>query len=360
MKQYDYVIVGSGLAGSVSARILTDKGYKVLVIDKNPHIGGLCWDEKKDDYYVQKYGVHIFHTSNEKVWKFMNTYTEFNNYRHKVMVNYKDQLYSFPINLLTLYQLWGVKSPKDAEEVLKQITNKEGTDNLESWILSQVGEEIYKKFIYGYTRKQWDKELHELPSSIIKRIPIRTTFDDNYYFSKYQGIPVNGYNQIFNKLLKEIDVSLNVNYFDNKEYYNNIAKNIIYTGKVDEYFDYKYGELEYRGLIFVEEELKMKDYQGLAVMNYTDETHAYTRMIEHKHLYNSKTNTTVVTKEYPFGYRKENTPYYPVPTIRNMNIYTKYKKLCDDLKNVTFIGRLAEYKYYDMDNIVESVLNKFK
>lgn len=358
---YDYLIIGAGLFGSVFAYEMKKAGKKCLVIEKSAHIGGNCYTEKRDDINIHVYGPHIFHTNDVKIWKWINSITEFHSYRHTPKVNSNEQIYSFPINLMTLYQIWGVKTPEEAKLKLKEVAiENDNPNNLEEWILSQVGEEIYDKFIKGYTMKQWGKEPKYLPTSIIKRLPIRTTFDDNYFFDKYQGIPIGGYTQIFEKMLDGIDVMLNTNYFNNKEYFNTLASKVVYTGKIDEFFEYQYGELEYRTLKFEHEKIDSNYYQGCSIINYTDINVPYTRITEHKHFENSKSDVTWITKEYPKSYEKGDIPYYPVNDIENNERYNLYKKLAAELDNVIFGGRLAEYKYYDMHQVIASALHKVK
>jgi UDP-galactopyranose mutase len=358
---YDYLIVGSGLFGSTFAYEMSKVGKKCLVIDKSNHIGGNCYTENKDNINVHIYGPHIFHTNDKNIWDWINSFTDFNNYKHSAKVNYKNQIYSFPINLMTLNKLWGVNTPDEAIKKIKQVSNSiDNPRNLEEWILSQVGDEIYKIFIKGYTTKQWGREPINLPSSIIKRLPIRTNFDDNYFFDKYQGIPINGYTPIFEKLLDKIEVRLNTDYFTNKEHFNSLAHKVVYTGKIDEFYDYRFGELEYRSLNFVHERHTIEDYQGCSQINFTDIKIPYTRITEHKHFENSKSDVTWITKEYPKVYEKNDIPYYPINDDINNNIYTQYKKLAYNESDIIFGGRLAEYKYYDMHQVIASALTKVK
>ena len=355
---YDYLIIGSGLFGSVCARELTNMGYKCLIIEKRSHIGGNCYTENIDGINVHKYGPHIFHTSNQNIWKYVTSLVDFNHFRYNPKVNYKGTMYSFPINLLTLHQVYGVTTPQDALQKLEDVKlHIESPQNLEEWALSQIGPELYEIFIKGYTTKQWGRSPKELPASIIKRLPIRTTYDDNYYFDKYQGIPVGGYTKIFEKLLTGIDIQLNVDYFSNKEYFDDIANKIIYTGPIDQFYDYKFGKLEYRSLIFEQQKLEVPDYQGVAGVNYTDVDVPYTRIVEHKHFEFGKQPTTIITKEYPSSVGE---PYYPVNDLVNNERYKKYKFLMDNERKFIFGGRLAEYKYYDMHQIIGSALNKVK
>ena len=359
--QYDYLVVGSGLFGSVFAYEMTKIGKKCLIIEKKTHIGGNCYTENKDGINIHTYGPHIFHTNDKSIWEWINQFTEFHNYRHSPRVSYKNKTFSFPINLMTLHQLWGVNTPKEAEDKLKEVSIKnDNPQNLEEWILSQVGEDIYNTFIKGYTQKQWNKDPKELPTSIIKRLPIRTNFDDNYFFDKYQGIPVGGYTQIFEKMLQGIEVKTGVDYFENKEYWNSLADKIVFTGKIDEFFDYQFGELEYRSLEFKNERLEMNDYQGCSIVNYTEFDIPYTRITEHKHFENSKSDVTWITKEYPKDYKRGETPYYPINDDKNNKIYNQYKELSKQHTNIIFGGRLSEYKYYDMHQIIGSALSKVK
>jgi UDP-galactopyranose mutase len=354
---YDYLIVGCGLFGSVCARELTDKGYKCLIIDKKNHIGGHCYSENIEGINVHMYGPHIFHTSNEQVWNYMNRFCSFNNFTYRPKVSFKNKLYSFPINLLTLYQVFGVKTPTEAKEKLASVRIKnDNPQNLEEYILSVVGKELYEIFIKGYTTKQWRKDPKELPSSIIKRIPVRLTFDDNYFFDKYQGIPIGSYTNIFTNLLNGIEVKLGVNYFNDRKYFNSLAKTIIYTGPIDEFYDYQCGNLEYLTLRFEKEFLKCEDYQGVASVNFTESSIPYTRIIEHKHFEFGNQPHTIITKEYPEEWNITKDPYYPINNNKNEKILCDYKNLCNSQKNVIFGGRLAEYKYYDMDDTIEKAL----
>lgn len=358
-KKYDYLIVGSGLFGSVFAREATDKGKKCLVIEERGHIGGNCYTEQKDGINVHVYGPHIFHTDDKRIWDYVNRFSGFHAYKHSPRVNYQDKIYSFPINLLTLHQIWGIKTPQEAIDKIKEkaiaINNPK---NLEEWALSQVGEEIYNIFIKGYTTKQWGRDPKDLPVSIIKRIPIRLTFDDNYFFDRYQGIPIGGYTQMIRNILEGIEVRTGVDYFLDKEHYNSIADKIVFTGKIDRFFDYKFGDLEYRSLDFRTERLDISDYQGCSIVNYTEEEIPYTRITEHKHFENSKSEITWITREYPKEYKRGDVPYYPVNDDKNNQTYSLYKKESENLNNFIFGGRLAEYKYYDMHQVIASALTK--
>ncbi len=357
---YDYLIIGSGLFGSVCARELTDAGFKCLVIDKRNHVGGNVYTENIKGINVHKYGPHIFHTSNKKIWDYVNKFVEFNHFSYRPRVNFNNKIYSFPINMMTLYQLWGVTNPKEALEKINKVKiNIKNPSNLEEYILSKVGKEIYETFIKGYTKKQWEKDPKDLPVSIIKRIPIRLTFDDNYYFDKYQGIPIGGYTKLINNLLREVEVKTNIDYFKNKAELDLVSNKVIFTGKIDEYFNYKFGELEYRGLNFEQEILDIDNFQGVAGMNYTSEKVPFTRIIEHKHFEFGKQKHTIITKEYPKKASKNDIPYYPINNKANNKRYSKYKKLAEKT-NVIFGGRLAEYKYYDMHQVIGSALSKVK
>lgn len=351
---YDYLIVGSGLFGSICARELTDHGYKCLVIEKRNHIGGNCYTENVDGINVHKYGPHIFHTSNKRIWDYVNKFAEFNHFRYTPKVSYKNTLYSFPINLLTLNQVYNITTPTEAAILLKKIRVPiDNPQNLEEWVLSQVGEKLYEIFIKGYTTKQWGKPPKELPTSIIKRLPIRTTFDDNYYFDTYQGIPIGGYTKIFDKLLEGIDIRLNIDYFSDKNYFDSLANKIIYTGPIDKFYEYRFGKLEYRSLHFSEERWDVSDYQGVAGVNYTDETVPYTRIIEHKHFEFGKQSHTIITKEFPTLFGE---PYYPINDEKNNTIYKQYKHLMEQETKYIFGGRLADYQYYDMHQVIGSAL----
>jgi UDP-galactopyranose mutase len=359
--KYDFLIVGSGLFGSVFAHEATKAGKKCLIIEKRNHIGGNCYTEKIDNINIHKYGPHIFHTNDKKIWDWIQQFGEFNQYKHSPKVNYKGEIYSFPINLLTLNKLWGVTTPEEAIEKLEEVKIKcDNPRNLEDWILSQVGNDIYETFIKGYTKKQWNKDPKELPSSIIKRLPIRTNYNDNYFFDKYQGIPIDGYTNLFKNMLKGIDILENIDYFSEKDKWDSMADKVVFTGKIDEFFDYKFGELEYRSLTFVEERHETEDYQGCSIVNYTDLETPQTRITEHKHFDDAKSDVTWITKEYPKNYQNGDTPYYPINDDKNNELYRKYKEHADSTPNVIFGGRLSEYKYYDMHQIIASALTKVK
>ena len=356
--EYDYLIVGAGLAGSMMAYRLKQAGKSVLVIDKRPHIGGNLYCEKIEDINVHKYGPHIFHTSNKMVWDFVNTLVPFNHFRYCPLASYKGQLYHLPFNMNTFYELWGTKTPAEAkakiEEQRKEVTGE--PRNLEEQAISLVGREVYEKLIKGYTEKQWGRDCKDLPSFIIKRLPVRYRYDNNYFNDCYQGIPVGGYNRIIEKLLDGVEVRLGVYYNRQREAYDGLAEKMVYTGPIDEFFDYKYGPLEYRSLRFEEEVLDQESYQGNIAVNYTDHDHPYTRIVEHKYFEFGTQPKTVITKEYSQEWQLGMEPYYPVNDARNGERYAQYKAEADRLEHVMFVGRLAEYKYYDMHQIVEKLL----
>jgi UDP-galactopyranose mutase len=358
-KQYDYLIVGTGLFGSICAHEFSKSGYKCLVIDKRNHIGGNCYTEKIDDINVYKYGGHIFHTNDEYIWKYINKYSKFNNYQHHLKVNYNNKIYSFPINLFTLYQIYGIITPEEAKNKLDSFRNNNIfniSNSLEDWIINQVGRELYQIFIKGYTEKQWGKPCNELPSNIIKRIPIRLTYNDCYYNEKYQGIPIDGYTKIFNKMLNNIEVRLNTDYFDNRDYFDNISDKIIFTGNIDKFYNYQYGKLEYRSLYFHTQILPINDFQGVATMNYTSVDVPYTRIIEHKHFDNKNQNGTIITYEYSTEGDGNNDFYYPINDDKNNNIYNAYKDLTKLNNRVIIGGRIGGYTYCDMDKTIANAL----
>lgn len=361
-EKYDYLIVGSGLFGSVFAQQAISSGKTCLIIDKRSHTGGNAYTKNINGINVHMYGPHIFHTSDDGIWEYVNRFAKFNNYVNRSKINYKNELYSFPINLFTLYQIFGVKTPEEAKDKLNTVKiNNESPKNLEEWILSQVGEEIYNKFIYGYTKKQWGKDPKELPSSIIKRLPIRLTFDDNYFNDKYQGIPIGGYTKMLENMQRGADLYLETDFFEKKEFYESIADKIVFTGAIDEFFDYSEGHLEYRSLKFETEILDIEDYQGNAIINYTDENVPFTRICEHKHFEMVKSKSTIITREFPENWKPGSDRYYPVNNEENNERYNRYKKMADLKKDkYIFGGRLAEYKYYDMHQVIGSALKKAK
>ena len=363
MNKYDYLVVGAGLFGSIFAHEASKRGKKCLVIDKRDHIGGNIYCESTEDINVHKYGAHIFHTSSKEVWDYVNSFVEFNRYTNCPVANYKGELYNLPFNMNTFYQLWKVKTPKEAivkiEEQVKE-ANIDKPKNLEEQAIKLVGKDIYEKLIKGYTEKQWGKKATELPSFIIKRLPVRLTFDNNYFNDKYQGIPVGGYNKIIEKMLENVEVKLNTNFFENREELEDIADKIVFTGMIDEFYDYKFGTLEYRSLRFEHEILEEENHQGNAVINYTEYEIPYTRIIEHKHFEYGTQPKTVITREYPATWNKGDEPYYPINDDKNNELYSKYKELADKETNVIFGGRLAQYKYYDMHHVIEQALNCVK
>ena len=361
MKKYDYLIVGAGLYGSIFAYEMNKKGKKCLVIDKRNHIGGNIYTEEIEGINVHKYGAHIFHTSNKEVWEYINQFCEFNNYINSPIANYKGEIYNLPFNMNTFNKLWGVITPKEAQKKIEEQKKEHGIvepKNLEEQAISLIGKDIYEKLIKGYTEKQWGRDAKKLPSFIIKRLPVRFTYDNNYFNDRYQGIPIGGYTKIIEKMLEGIEVRLNSNFFDKREEYENIADKIVFTGMIDEYYNYCFGKLEYRSLRFETEILNEENYQGNAVVNYTEGEIPYTRIIEHKHFEYGQQEKTVITREYPSEWKEGDEPYYPVNNERNNELYLKYKELADKEKKVIFGGRLGEYKYYDMDKVIEKCLKK--
>ena len=358
--KYDYLVVGAGLYGSILAYRAHKAGKRVLVIDKRPHVGGNLYCEEIEGIQVHKYGPHIFHTSNKKVWDFVNSLVPFNHFRYCPLAYYKGNLYHLPFNMNTFYELWGTKTPEEAKAMIdRQRSEIKGEpQNLEEQAISLVGREIYEKLIKCYTEKQWGRDCRELPPFIIKRLPVRYCYNNNYFNDCYQGIPIGGYNKIFDALLDGIEVRTSCNFFDNRAEYEGLADKIIYCGPIDEYFDFKYGNLEYRSLRFEEEVLDKDSFQGNIAVNYTDHDHPYTRIVEHKYFEFGSQPKTVITKEYSQEWKPGMEPYYPVNDERNSAVYEKYKAEADKLKNVMFCGRLAEYKYYDMHMIVELALDK--
>lgn len=356
--KYDYLIVGAGLFGSVFAWKMRHEGKSVLVIDKREHIGGNCYTENIEGINVHKYGAHIFNTNNHRVWNFFTQFATFNNYVNRPKVNYKGKIYSFPINLMTLHQVAGVQYPEEAKRwVESRRVKNDNPQNLEEWILDKVGPELYEIFIKGYTEKQWGRPAKELPASIMRRIPIRFNFDENYYNSKYQGIPIGGYTKIFELLLAGCDVELGNTFNGNASYWANKASKIIYTGPIDEYFGYKYGKLDYRTLKFSHSVINSRDYLGNAVVNFTDINVDHTRILEHKHFEFGEQEKTVVTFETPFEHKMGDVPYYPINTERNKEMYRRYKN-AKTKHPIIFGGRLAEYRYYSMDEAIASALSK--
>lgn len=370
-KKYDYLIVGSGLYGATFAHLATKQGKHCLVIDKRSHLGGNLYCENVEGINVHKYGAHIFHTSNKQVWDFVNSIVEFNRYTNSPIANYKGKLYNLPFNMNTFYQMWGVTTPAEAiakiEEQKAEVTARMRNDgvtiprNLEEQAQMLIGKDIYEQLIKGYTEKQWGRKCTELPAFIIKRLPVRLVFDNNYFNDKYQGIPIGGYNKLIEGLLDGIETKIEVDFFANRSYWEGLANKIVFTGKIDEYYNYRFGKLEYRTVRFEEEIQDMPNYQGNAVVNYTDREIPYTRIIEHKHFEMLGQDVyscpkTIISKEYSTEWKDGMEPYYPVNDERNNSLYQQYRELADKEEKVIFGGRLAEYKYYDMHQIVENLL----
>lgn len=360
IKPYDFLIVGAGLFGSVFARQATDAGRKCLVIDKRSHIGGNAYTEDVEGIQVHKYGAHIFHTNDKKIWDYVNRFASFNDYRHTVKVNYKHQLLSFPINLATFEELYGIHSKEEAQHHLKSVQVNSIANDFESWALQQVGAELFEIFIKGYTEKQWGRPASELPSSIIKRIPIRTDRNDNYFDDIFQGIPIGGYTKMVANMLEGIEVKLDTDYLKDKTSLDAMAGKVIYTGPIDAYHNYCFGDLEYRGLRFKTEVKLMEFFQSKAVVNYTEAQVPFTRIIEHKHFESVNSKKTVVTKEYPREWKRGQEPFYPINDAANKALFLKYKELSRLEDHVIFGGRLAEYKYYDMHQVIASAISKYK
>lgn len=357
---YDYLIVGAGLAGATFARIMTDRGYKCLVIDKRDHIAGNVYSKKIEGIEVHQYGPHIFHTDNERVWEFVNRFTKFNHFVYSPIANYKGELYNLPFNMNTFSKLWGLSTPAEVKAKIASQVKEAGITkpkNLEEQAIMLVGTDIYEKLIKGYTAKQWGRPCNELPAFIIKRLPVRFTFDNNYFNHPHQGIPMGGYTKWVRNMLEGIEVRLETDYFESKNEFSNIASKVVFTGPIDEYFDYCYGPLEYRSLRFETEILDAENYQGVAGMNYTDSDTPYTRIVEHKHFEFGKGNQdkTVITREYSAKWEKGIEPYYPVNNDINNELYLKYKAKADAELNVIFAGRLGQYQYFDMDKVINSI-----
>ena len=371
--KYDYLIVGSGLYGSIFAYEAKKRGKKCLVIEKRNHIAGNIYTENQHGIQIHKYGAHIFHTSNKQVWDYINQFAEFNRYTNSPVARYKDELYNLPFNMNTFNKIWGVVTPEEAHakiEEEKKKANITEPKNLEEQAISLVGRTIYEKLIKGYTQKQWGKDCKELPSFIIKRLPVRFIYDNNYFNDTYQGIPIGGYTKIIEKMLEGVEVRLNTDFFANREEFENIAEKIIFTGPIDQFYNYKFGELEYRSLRFETEVKNIENYQGNAVVNYTEYEIPYTRIIEHKHFEfgpslgkladGEAKEKTVITREYPDKWDSTKEPYYPINNERNNTLYEKYKALADKDSNIIFGGRLGQYKYYDMDKVIEEALKCVK
>lgn len=371
MKQYDFLIVGAGLYGATFAHLAHKQGKRCLVIDKRSHLGGNVYCENVEGINVHKYGAHIFHTSNKMIWQFVNSIVEFNRYTNCPIANYQGKLYNLPFNMNTFYQMWGVRTPDEAkrkieEEKLKVKAELSGREprNLEEQALLLVGRDIYERLIKDYTEKQWGRKCTELPAFIIKRLPVRLVFDNNYFNDKYQGIPVGGYNRLIDGLLGGVETKTGVDFFENRAYWEGVADKIVFTGKIDEYFDYCYGKLEYRTVRFEVERMDMSNYQGNAVVNYTDPDVPYTRVIEHKHfeMFGQEVYDcphTVISREYSTEWKEGMEPYYPVNDEKNGQLYARYKELAEQKPNVIFGGRLAEYRYYDMAPVMEAAFRQF-
>ncbi len=365
-KHYDFLIVGAGLYGAVFAQQATDAGRTCLVIDKRSHIGGNVYTENIEGINVHRYGAHIFHTCNRRVWDYMNGFAEFNRYTNSPVAVYKDELYNLPFNMNTFHGLWGVTTPEQAkakiEEQKREAKLPDGKEpaNMEEAAIQLVGRDIYEKLVKGYTEKQWGRSAKELPAFIIRRLPVRFTYDNNYFNDTYQGIPIGGYTKIVEKMLEGADVLLNEDYFAKREEYDQAADRIVFTGMIDEYFDYRFGPLEYRSLKFEDKILDTDNFQGNAVVNYTESGVPYTRTIEHKHFEFGTQEKTVVTYEYPVSWKKGDEPYYPVNDEKNGSLYQKYKELADRESKVIFGGRLGKYRYFDMHQVVECALDDSK
>ena len=359
--KYDYLVVGAGLYGAVFAYEAKKKGKTCLVIDKRDHIAGNIYCENVSGINVHKYGAHIFHTSDKKIWEYVNQFAEFNNYINSPVARYKNELYNLPFNMNTFSKMWNIATPQEAKDIIaSQIADLNITEpkNLEEQALSLVGKDVYEKLIKGYTEKQWGRDCKDLPSFIIKRLPLRFIYDNNYFNDRYQGIPIGGYTKIVEKMLDGIEVRLNTNYLDNREEFDAMADKIVYTGMIDQFYDYKLGVLEYRSVRFETEELPMENYQGNAVVNYTEREVPYTRIIEHKHFEFGKQPTTIISREYSSEWKKGDEPYYPVNNDKNNALYQQYKELADKEHKVIFGGRLGGYKYYDMELVLPIVGKK--
>ena len=357
---YDYLIVGAGLFGAVFAHEAAERGKKCLVIDRRDHIGGNIYTEEVEEIQVHRYGAHIFHTSNKQIWDYVNQFAEFNNYINSPVAVYKNELYNLPFNMNTFSKMWNIRTPQEAKDIIAaQIADLNITDpsNLEEQALSLVGKDVYEKLVKGYTEKQWGRDCKELPAFIIRRLPLRFTYDNNYFNDRYQGIPMGGYTKIIEKMLEGSDVLLNVDFLKEKEKYLALGDKIIFTGPIDAYYDYCYSPLEYRSVYFETETLDMENYQGNAVVNYTSKDVPFTRIIEHKHFEFAKTPKTIISKEYSKKWKLGDEPYYPVNDAKNTELYQKYLQLANKETNVYFGGRLGQYKYLDMHNVILEALN---
>ncbi len=362
MEKIDYLIVGAGLFGATFAYEANKRGKKCMIIERRDHIGGNVYCEKIEDINVHTYGAHIFHTNNRQIWEYVNQFTEFNRFVNAPIANYHGEIYNLPFNMNTFNKLWGVITPEQAKQKIAEQKSAHVNEpkNLEEQAISLVGRDIYEKLIKGYTEKQWGRDATKLPAFIIKRLPVRFTYDNNYFNDRYQGIPLKGYNGIVEKMLENIEVKLNADYFDDKERYDNLCEKVVFTGMIDEFYGYKYGPLEYRSLRFDNEVLDTDNYQGNAVVNYTDAKTPYTRIIEHKHFEFGTQPKTVITKEYPREWQKGDEPYYPINDQKNSEVFQKYKDAAMGEDKVIFGGRLADYKYYDMHQIIYHALETVK
>ena len=363
MKKYDYLIVGAGLYGAVMAYELKRRGKTCLVIDKRDHIAGNIYCETVEGIHVHKYGAHIFHTSDKKVWEYMNQFAEFNNYINSPIAVYKDELYNLPFNMNTFSKMWGIRTPQEAKAIIEQQVKETGITepkNLEEQGLSLVGKDVFEKLVKGYTEKQWGRDCKDLPAFIIRRLPVRFTYDNNYFNDRYQGIPIGGYTAIVEKMLEGTEVRTNMDFFEFRKENPDIAEKTIFTGMIDEYFGYCYGALEYRSVRFETEVFDCENYQGNAVVNYTEREVPYTRIIEHKHFEFGQQEKTVISREYSSEWKVGMEPYYPVNDEKNNQLFRKYRELAEQEKNVIFGGRLGDYKYYDMDKVVGAALEKLE
>ena len=359
-KAYDYLIVGAGLYGAVAAYELKKKGFKCLVIDKRSHIGGNIYTENADGINIHKYGAHIFHTSDKEIWDYVNQFASFNNFINSPVARFHNELYNLPFNMNTFSKLWGIATPAEAKAKIKEQIEAENLTgepkNLEEQALRLVGRDVYEKLVKEYTEKQWGRDCKELPAFIIKRLPVRFTFDNNYFNDRYQGIPIGGYTAMVEKMLEGTELWLDTDYFEHRDSFDSIADKTIYTGMIDQFYGYQFGELEYRSLKFETEKLETENYQGVAVVNYTSHDEKFTRIIEHKHFEFGKQPVTYITKEYPKQWEKGDEPYYPVNNDRNNELFAKYRALAEKETNVFFGGRLGQYKYYDMDKVIAAAL----
>lgn len=357
--EYDYLVVGAGLFGSVFAHEAVKRGKKCLVIDRRPHVGGNIYTEETAGIQVHKYGAHIFHTSNKEIWDYVNQFAEFNNYINSPVAVYKDELYNLPFNMNTFSKMWNIRTPKEAKAIIaEQIASLDIKEpaNLEEQALSLVGKDVYEKLVKGYTEKQWGRDCKELPAFIIRRLPLRFTYDNNYFNDRYQGIPIGGYTAMIDQLLEGSEIRTGVDFLKERDSYEKLADRVIYTGMIDEYYGYRLGALEYRSVRFETEILDCDNYQGNAVVNYTEREIPYTRIIEHKHFDFGKQEKTVISREYPSEWRVGDEPYYPVNDRKNSELYAKYQKLAAEDRKVIFGGRLGSYKYYDMDRVIGAAL----